>query len=62
MFGDDPNAYNRQQFLRLIRFILPTFPERNLIASHMYGGIKSEALKDYFAVRGGRRRTKRFRL
>ncbi len=62
MVGDDPTSYNRSEFLRLIRFILPTFPERNLIASHMYGGIKSEALKDYFAVRGGKRKTKRFKL
>ena len=48
LLGDDPNAYNRAQFLRLIRFIIPSFQEKNLIASHMYGGIKSEALKDYF--------------
>ena len=48
VFGDDPTCYNRPEFLRLIRFIIPTFQERNLIASHMYDGIKSVALKDYF--------------
>jgi len=59
VMGDDPASYNRSQFLRLIRFIIPTFQEKNLIASHMYHGIKSEALKDYF---GRRRKTKLFRL
>ena len=61
VFGDDPNAYNRPQFLRLIRFILPTFPEKNLIASHMYHGIKSVALKDFIKrrVNYGTRRNKR---
>jgi hypothetical protein len=58
VFGDDTACYNRSQFLRLIRFIIPTFQEKNLIASHMYHGIKSDALKDYF----GRRKTKLFRL
>jgi hypothetical protein len=62
VFGDDPNAYNRPQFLRLIRFIIPTFQERNLIASHMYGGIKSVALKDYFKRRRGTRRTMRNKI
>jgi len=61
VFGD-PTCYNRPQFLRLIRFIIPTFQEKNLIASHMYHGIKSSALKDYFEVRKGRRKTKLFRL
>ena len=60
--GDDPTCYNRPEFLRLIRFIIPTFQERNLIASHMYDGIKSEALKDYFTLRKGRRKTRLFRL
>ena len=64
VFGDDPSTYNRPQFLRLIRFIIPTFQEKDLIASHMYYGIKSDALKDYFAVRKRitRRKTKLFRL
>jgi hypothetical protein len=59
VMGDDPASYNRSQFLRLIRFIIPSFQEKNLIASHMYHGIKSDALKDYF---GRRRKTKLFRL
>lgn len=59
VFGDDTICYNRPQFLRLIRFIIPTFQERNLIASHMYHGIKSKALKDYFRRT---RKTKLFRL
>jgi hypothetical protein len=64
VIGDDPTCYNKPQFLRLIRFIIPSFQERNLIASHMYGGIKSEALKDYFSRKGGRRtrKTRLFRL
>jgi hypothetical protein len=62
VFGDDPTAYNRREFLRLIRFIIPSFQERNLIASHMYGGIKSEALKDYFASIRKKRKTRLFRL
>jgi len=44
--GDDITAYNRPQFLRLIRFIIPTFQDKDLIASHMYHGIKSAALKE----------------
>ena len=59
IFGDDPNTYNRPEFLRLIRFIIPTFQEKDLIASHMYHGIKSAALKDYFKRS---RKTKVFRL
>lgn len=55
VIGDDPTCYNRPQFLR---FIIPTFQERNLIASHMYHGIKSDALKDYFRTR----KTRVFRL
>jgi hypothetical protein len=64
VFGDDPACYNRSQFLRLIRYIIPSFQEKNLIASHMYHGIKSAALKDYFASirKGKRRKTKLFRL
>jgi hypothetical protein len=62
VFGDDPASYNRSQFLRLIRFIIPTFQEKNLIASHMYHGIKSAALKNYFATARKRRKTKLFRL
>ena len=62
VFGDDTTCYNRPQFLRLIRFIIPTFQEKDLIASHVYHGIKSEALKDYFAVRKSKRKTKLFRL
>ena len=59
VFGDDTTSYNRPEFLRLIRFIIPTFQDRNLIASHMYHGIKSKALKDYFRRK---RKTKLFRL
>ena len=60
VFGDDPTSYNRPEFLRLIRFIIPSFQEKNLIASHMYYGIKSAALKDYFVKRCyGTRRNKR---
>ena len=59
VFGDDTTSYNRPEFLRLIHFIIPTFQDRNLIASHMYHGIKSKALKDYFRRK---RKTKLFRL
>jgi hypothetical protein len=62
VFGDDTTCYNRPQFLRLIRFIIPTFQEKDLIASHMYHGIKSVALKDYFATVRKKRKTKLFRL
>lgn len=48
IMGDDPTSYNRPEFLRLIRFIIPTFQEKDLVPSHMYRGIKSDALKDYF--------------
>jgi len=41
-------SYNRPEFLRLIRFIIPTFQEKDLVPGHLYNGIKSEALKDYF--------------
>lgn len=61
VFGDDTTCYNRPQFLRLIRFIIPTFQEKDLIASHMYHGIKSAALKDYFSLRK-KRKTRLFRL
>ena len=44
---EDP-IYNRPEFLRLIRFIIPTFQEKDLVPGHLYDGIKSEALKDYF--------------
>ena len=57
--GDDHSAYNRPQFLRLIRFIIPSFQDKDLIASHMYHGIKSDALKDYFRRT---RKTRVFRL